>query len=98
MQSGMVWGFGDNNQGQLGQGVESGAENNPVPIYVTGTTQLLNVNSVSAGGSHAPVLLTNGQVVAIGENGFGQLGIGNYDDQAYPITREIIHIRACWNL
>ena len=64
----VVW--GDNANGELGDGgYEPRGE---VPVPVVGLT---NVAAVAAGGSHALALLSNGTVVAWGADGSGQLGI-----------------------
>lgn len=75
---GNVWSWGDNSEGQLGQGNVS---ENPVatPVKVKG---LANVISVSAGGAHALALKADGTVWAWGNNEYDQLGV----DQASPIT------------
>ncbi|EGW40710.1 cell wall-binding repeat-containing protein [Desulfosporosinus sp. OT] len=75
---GNVWAWGDNSEGQLGQGV---ADTNPVatPIQVK---DLTNVISVSAGGVHALALKADGTVWAWGNNETDQLGV----DQASPIA------------
>ena len=67
---GSVWAWGDNGQGQLGDGT---ADNqlNPVPTTVTS-----NAIDLAGGLEHSLVLLDNGAVMSAGFNQFGQLGQG----------------------
>jgi Alpha-tubulin suppressor and related RCC1 domain-containing proteins len=75
---GNVWAWGDNSEGQLGQG---STDNSPVatPVQVKGLTDVI---AVSAGGAHALALKTDGTVWAWGNNEADQLGI----DETSPIT------------
>jgi len=75
---GNVWSWGDNSEGQLGQG---NVDENPVatPVKVKGLT---NVISVSAGGAHALALKADGTVWAWGNNEYDQMGV----EQTSPVT------------
>ncbi|AET66235.1 putative cell wall binding protein [Desulfosporosinus orientis DSM 765] len=75
---GNVWAWGDNSEGQLGQG---DVDTNPVvsPVKVKGLTDVI---SVSAGGVHALALKADGTVWAWGNNEYDQLGV----EQSSPIT------------
>jgi len=64
----MAW--GDNIDGQLGNGTET---NSDVPVAVSG---LSGVTAISAGSFHSLALLSNGTVMAWGGNELGQLGDG----------------------
>jgi len=75
---GNVWSWGDNSEGQLGQG---NTDENPVAAPVK-VKDLTDVISVSAGGAHALALKADGTVWAWGNNEYDQLGIV----QASPIT------------
>lgn len=75
---GNVWSWGDNSEGQLGQG---NADSNPVATPVK-VKDLTDVISVSAGGAHALALKSDGTVWAWGNNEYSQLGV----EQASPIT------------
>jgi len=80
--SGTVWSFGENTEGQLGQGLDGIDLSNespdtnlyPVPLQVSA---LSNVVGVAAGYQHALALCATGTVFAWGDNSAGQLGLGN---------------------
>jgi alpha-tubulin suppressor-like RCC1 family protein len=65
----MCW--GDNKNGQLGNGTNRRAD---TPIEVDGLTS--GVSAISAGGTHTCALTTDGGVKCWGENEFGELGNG----------------------
>ncbi|MFD0736187.1 RCC1 domain-containing protein [Planotetraspora mira] len=69
--NGTVQAWGDNDNGQLGNGMVGGI--NPLPAPVTGLT---GVVAVAAGSNHSLALLSNGTVRAWGDNASGQLGTG----------------------
>lgn len=71
LSNGTVMAWGDNEQGQLGDGTTT---NRPLPVAVPG---LSNVVAIAAGGNHSVALLANGTVYTWGENEYGQLGIGS---------------------
>ncbi|GAA4591704.1 hypothetical protein GCM10023194_51660 [Planotetraspora phitsanulokensis] len=70
---GTVWAWGDNTNGQLGNGTTS-YSSVPVPAQVPGLT---GVVQVAAGNQHSLALRSDGTVWAWGSNGFGQLGDGS---------------------
>ena len=85
-----VWAWGDNTYGQLGRnlGVSSA-----VPVHNIALFAQLHelpgppsVKSVAAGAVHSLALDSNGIVWAWGNNGFGQLGLGNYIPPAGAIV------------
>ena len=71
LSNGTVDAWGDNLDGQLGIGKTS--EGSDVPVAVPG---LSGVTAVAAGRYHSLALLSNGTVMAWGNNRSGQLGIG----------------------
>ena len=74
--TGVVYAWGLNNNGQLGDGV--GTTNHPAPIVVSGLTGVFT--AVAAGNNHSLALrLSDGTVWAWGSNNNGQLGIGAPD-------------------
>jgi alpha-tubulin suppressor-like RCC1 family protein len=70
LADGTVVAWGDNENGQLGNG--STLTSN-VPVAVSGLT---HVKAIAAGGSHSLALLSNGTVMAWGDDESGQLGNG----------------------
>ncbi|MEM7157518.1 MAG: hypothetical protein AAF799_32055 [Myxococcota bacterium] len=76
---GMVWTFGDNEYGQLGD--PSAPATRMTPTMVPALADIIQV----AAASHASYALTEaGDVYAWGENDRGQLGLGTTDDGANP--------------
>jgi alpha-tubulin suppressor-like RCC1 family protein len=79
--TGKVLAWGDNRQGQLGDGTEAAS---PTPAWVklpAGT----KVKAIRAGCAHSLALTTTGKVLAWGRNGLGQLGNGTEADRATPV-------------
>ncbi|MBV1849278.1 RCC1 domain-containing protein [Catellatospora tritici] len=74
LDNGKVMAWGDNSRGQLGIGTNGGIQR--IPVEIVG---LDNVKAISAGFLFSLALLDNGKVMAWGENGLGQLGIGTSD-------------------
>jgi hypothetical protein len=80
--AGQVLAWGDNEFGELGTGSPLGTSRVPVPLSLPpGTT----VKSVSAGDEHGLALTTTGQVLAWGDNDFGQLGNGTRASSNVPV-------------
>lgn len=73
--SGRVLAWGDDEEGQLGDGATTSSD---VPVSVDG---LRGVTEISAGGGHALALLRNGTVVAWGSNFDGELGDGQSESE-----------------
>lgn len=71
-KSGAVKSWGENPEGELGDGT---FENSDVPVSVS---KLSGVTAVAGGLFQSLALLENGTVMAWGYNGDGQLGIGTY--------------------
>ena len=72
--------WGDNEQGQLGDGATG--EGNDSPVAVSG---LSGVAAVSAGEENGMALLGDHTVMAWGNNGHGQLGDGSETDSDVPV-------------
>jgi alpha-tubulin suppressor-like RCC1 family protein len=78
---GTVWGWGANNDGQIGTGTTGTQVNSPTQIL--GLTQAV---AVSAGKNHSLALLSNGTVWAWGYNADGELGNGTTGS---PVTSPV---------
>lgn len=76
----VIWGFGDNSFGQLGDGTFT---SHSLPARVLG---LLNtgamITQIAAGGDTSAALLSNGTVWVWGDNDFGEFGNGVADGNA----------------
>jgi alpha-tubulin suppressor-like RCC1 family protein len=78
---GTVMAWGGNELGTLGDGTTT---NSDVPVKVSG---LSGVTAISAGkGDHSLALLSNGTVVAWGDNAYGQLGDGTTTSSDVPVA------------
>ncbi len=90
----LAWGGG--NRGQLG---DATTERSDVPMGVSG---LSGVTAVSAGADFSLALLSDGTVMAWGENGFGELGDGSSgEDSDVPVAvsglSEVTQVAAGYN-
>jgi hypothetical protein len=72
-----LWAWGDNGQGQLGDGTTTGRD---VPTHIGTATW----SRVAAGGTHSAALGTDGTLWAWGDNSQGQLGDGTTTDRPEP--------------
>jgi uncharacterized repeat protein (TIGR01451 family) len=85
---GAVFGWGNNGNGQLGDGTTT-SRSTPVRVCAVGQTApcgsfLTGAASVSAGTFHSVATLTSGNVVAWGFNGHGELGDGTTNGRSIP--------------
>jgi alpha-tubulin suppressor-like RCC1 family protein len=91
LANGTVVDWGDDSAGQLGNGTSAGSEGcgfgekhpcstRPVPVPA-----LSNVVAVAGGFGHSLALLSNGTVMAWGENSLGQLGNGTTTNSDVPV-------------
>ena len=81
---GSVWSWGNNTNGQLGNGTTTQAKN-PVQVKINSSTFFTGATAVAAGASHSVILKTDGSVYACGLNTSGQLSINSNTQQLYPI-------------
>ncbi len=81
---GTVYTFGQNENGQLGNGSDV---NSAVPIKVKDANGFVNgnVKMISAGRKHSMILTDDGTVYTFGLNENGQLGNGSYVNSNVPI-------------
>ena len=77
--NGVVWAWGFNGNGQLGNGTTTTSQT-PLPVPA-----LSGVTAIAAGGSHSLALDASGAVWAWGYNGFGQLGNNTITDSNVPV-------------
>lgn len=93
MENGTVQGWGINGYGQLGVGDEKPHER---PKRVKGglrlkchptCTGLSNVVSLSCGVAHTLALTEEGEVYSFGRNAYGQLGLGDAEEQEGVVER-----------
>lgn len=77
---GVVWCWGDNQLGQLGDGTVTGSF---LPVL---TATAMGIDSVTAGGNHSCALTTAGAALCWGDNTFGQLGRGNTTASLTPVA------------
>jgi alpha-tubulin suppressor-like RCC1 family protein len=76
---GTVWAWGDNTNGQLGDGTYAAKH---LPVQVQG---LKDAVAIAAGKNHALALKNDGTVWAWGYNAFGQLGDGTTTNRTKPV-------------
>jgi len=91
--SGVVWGWGSNNYGQLGVGTltasyitaEQTIWKSTIDAYYTPLGQSPTITELASGLYHTLARLSNGHVWACGFNGAGQLGDGTFTNASTPV-------------
>ena len=78
--SNIVWAWGDNTYGQLG---DNSTTQRNTPVTVSGLT---GVVAVAAGANHSLALLSDGSVKAWGDNTYGQLGDNSTTQHNTPVA------------
>ena len=81
INDGTLRSWGDNSNGQLGNGTKT---NSKVPVQVSGLTGL-TVTDIAAGGFHSLAVTSTGAVWSWGFNSDGQLGNGTATDSSSPV-------------
>jgi YVTN family beta-propeller protein len=76
---GTVWAWGNNGNGQLGDGTTT---TTGMPVQVSGLT---GVVAIAGGGAHSLAVKSDGTVWAWGNNGNGQLGNGTFVASNTPV-------------
>ncbi|MFO7790287.1 MAG: hypothetical protein R6V32_06925, partial [Bacteroidales bacterium] len=82
---GTVWTWGNNNDGQLGNGTTT---DSPFPVQVQdvgGGGTLSNAVAIAAGQRHSLAILDDGSAVAWGYNSNGELADGTTTQRSYPV-------------
>jgi len=87
---GTLWAWGWNASGQLGDGTSgmggtTADKRYPVQVKNADSTPFTDVKSVAAGNSYTVALKNDGTLWAWGDNGFGQLGLGDTADRYSPV-------------
>ena len=82
MTGGAAWCWGENGNGQLGDGSATNAS--PVPVNVSGLGS--GVSAITAGLDHTCAFTTDGAALCWGDNENGQLGDGSTTNSAVPIN------------
>lgn len=83
---GTVWTWGENENGQLGNG---GTADSHTPLQVHGLLDGKYVIAIAAGDYHSMALTDDGKVYTWGENYIGQLGDGTVDDVIEPYGKTL---------
>ena len=81
VQDSNVWAWGDNVDGQLGNGNNTASS---VPVHIPGLTEVISVSGGTAG-YHSLALKADGTVWAWGRNSDGQLGNGTNVSSNVPV-------------
>ena len=79
--AGLVQAWGDNMDGQLGDGTIM-ARHKPVPVKLPAGVTVI---AVATGGKHSLAVTSTGKVLAWGNNFYGQLGDGTTKDSHAPV-------------
>ncbi len=82
---GLVFGWGRNDLGQLGDGTTTDRLM-PVPLFTTGAASGHSFVALATGASHTLVLADDDTVFGCGSNSFGQLGTGNTTSSLVPVA------------
>lgn len=79
---GTVWAWGMNSSSQLGLGTYD-LDVHAKPVQVPGLT---NIKQIATVGRSSYALAHNGYVYAWGDNTYGQLGVGGFDERSVPTS------------
>jgi alpha-tubulin suppressor-like RCC1 family protein len=83
-KNGNVWAWGDNSFGQLGKGDFRYNETEmPVQVKKPGDVPLTDIVTIDAGYEHSLAVDVDDRVWVWGRNQYGQLGLGNQDNEEY---------------
>ena len=86
LSNGDIVSFGNNEEGQLGNGNTGGILLSPTRVLITDKLDSLKkVIDVDAGKNHSLALLSDGSLLAWGDNSKGQLGDSSFVDASEPV-------------
>ena len=90
---GMVWAWGNNSVGQLGDGTDGHENSRTTPAQVLGLTEVVDL---SAGAAFSVALRSDGTVWTWGNNSGGQLGDGTTTNRSIPaqVLTDVVAISA----
>ena len=89
-ESGLVYSIGVGNDGRLGQGDRFSSTVPSLVKYFCSGEFYDSVMFVRCGDYHSMACTSSGKLYAFGENSFGQLGLGNYQDAHEPFRVEFL--------
>lgn len=81
----LLYTMGYNADGELGTG-DNNDRNNPTGILIPGGK---TITQVAGGRDHSLVVTTDGELYAMGDNQYGQLGTGDHDPRNKPTLIEV---------
>jgi alpha-tubulin suppressor-like RCC1 family protein len=81
---GSLWTMGDDEDGQLGNGIYNDFPTRGWPPNLPGQIVASNVTVIAGGGRHSLFLKSNGSLWTMGDNNHGQLGDGTYNITNQP--------------
>jgi alpha-tubulin suppressor-like RCC1 family protein len=89
-QTGQVWSWGRNGNGQLGNGTIT---NSYTPVLCSAVTDWNSLIFISAGKYHSLALKSDGSLWSWGYNNYGQLGHGNTSSLMVPT--KLLNLKLC---
>jgi alpha-tubulin suppressor-like RCC1 family protein len=95
LEDGSVWAWGGDSSGQIGNGIDEGEPvAAPVRVIAPPATGAPRVTAISAGSDSSFALYSDGSFQAWGDNGEGELGLGNGAQEVSVPTAPSAALRA----
>jgi alpha-tubulin suppressor-like RCC1 family protein len=91
LTNGQVWGWGNNQAGQLGNGTTKSV--NKLPVEATSLPSGVTFTYVATGGDHSLALDSAGDVYAWGSDSHGQLGDAGNADEGTPGAAVLVPVK-----